>query len=327
MKPRSPAGRLSERMRLPVLACLVALAPGGAQTGTETEQPTFSLDVKVVNVLATVKDRSGRLITTLDKDDFILEEDGVRQNIQYFAHQADLPLNIGLLVDTSGSQKYLIPEERSAASQFFRSVLRPKTDLAFLMSFDRNVELLQDYTDSQRLLERGLQELHVEVPLAGLHPNPTGQKPQTSTALHDAIFLAADEMFRSQVGRKAIVLISDGYDYGSKVDLNEAVEAAQRADVVIFSIRYADLRAGVGLGTSSLKKLSEKTGGTLFRVSRRRGLPAIFQQIEDEMRSQYSLGYTPQRALTGAGFRKITLKSPRKGLRIQARDGYFADAI
>ena len=324
-------------MRLPgsVLVAPLLLAPLAGQESGEVfgGEATFTLDVKVVNVVATVKDRQGRLISDLGKDDFILSEDGVRQDIRYFAHQTDLPLTIGLLIDTSGSQQALIPDERNAGLRFFRSVLRPKTDLAFLMSFDRNVELLQDYTSSLGLLERGLGRLEVEVPGGGYHPNPTGPSKQTSTALHDAVYLAADEMFNNQVGRKAVVVISDGYDFGSKVNLKTAIEAAQRADIVIYTIQYLDRRFAargyfnVGSGAGALKKLAEQTGGTAFRVSRNGGLSRIFQQIESEMRSQYSIGYSPKRGLDEPGFRKIALRSPRKNLKIQSRDGYYADAI
>ena len=316
------------------LAALLALAHLGAQNaeiGAAGEDATFTLDVQVVNVLATVKDRSGRLLSDLSKDDFILSEDGVRQDIRYFAHQTELPLTIGLLIDTSGSQQALVPDERRAGMMFFQSVLRPKTDLAFLMSFDRNVELLQDYTASLQLLERGLGGLEVEVPTGGFHPNPTGDRKQTSTALHDALYLAADEMFRNQVGRKAVVIISDGFDFGSKVKLKTAIEAAQRADIVVYTIEYLDrhfqgyLSFGAGAGT--LKRMSEQTGGSFFKVSRGIRLVDIFRQIEDEMRSQYSIGYSPKSGLDRAGFRKITLKISRKGAKVQARDGYYADAI
>ncbi|MYB51632.1 MAG: VWA domain-containing protein [Acidobacteriia bacterium] len=317
-----------------LLPALLALLPVVAQDAETTEGgPTFSLDVKVVNLLATVKDRSGRLLSTLTKDDFILSEDGVRQEIRYFSHQTDLPLTIGLLIDTSGSQRALISAERSAGLMFFRSILRKDKDLAFLMSFDRNVELLQDYTASLGLLERGLDELQVEVPTSGLHPGPGGDKQPTSTALNDALYLAADEMFRNQVGRKAVVVISDGYDYGSKISLKRAIEAAQRADVVVYTIQYVDRHfAGrayfnVGSGAGALKRMSEQTGGSAFRVSRGIRLAGIFQQIEDELRGQYSIGYTPKRGLDSPGFRKISLKAAGKGLKIQARNGYYADAI
>ncbi|MCY4594355.1 MAG: VWA domain-containing protein [Bryobacterales bacterium] len=325
------------RVLATAFALLMALSQSAAQTGEPqpvVEEPTFSTDVRVVNVVATVKDRSGRLVSTLGKEDFILSEDGVRQEIRYFAHQTDLPLTIGLLIDTSGSQQALIPDERRAGSHFFRSVLRPEKDLAFLMSFDRNVELLQDYTSSQRLLERGLDELQVEVPTGGFHPNPTGNKKQTSTALHDALYLAADELFRNQVGRKAVVVISDGFDVGSKVKLKAAIEAAQRSDVVVYTIQYIDRQFTRGSqvfyhgsGTGTLKKMATETGGSFFTVSRNMRLATIFQQIEDEMRSQYSIGYSPEEEPGQTGFRKITLKSPRKDVRIQARAGYYPDAI
>ncbi len=314
------------------LAALAAVSAQDAEIGPGGADATFSLDVRVVNLLATVKDRNGHLVADLGRDDFVLAEDGVRQEVRYFAHQTDLPLTIGVLIDTSGSQEALIPEERSAGSLFFRSVLRPRQDLAFLMSFDRNVELLQDYTSSQELLQRALDDLEVEGATRGLHPNPTGRQKQTSTALHDAVFLAADEMFRDQVGRKAVVVISDGFDFGSKVRLKAAIEAAQRADIVIYTVEYLDRRfAGgylqMGFGSGSLRRMSQETGGTFFRVSRTQRLPDIFRQIEDEMRSQYSLGYSPKRGLEQPGFRRITLKTARRGLKVQARDGYYADAI
>lgn len=317
------------------LAVLAALSQLPGQQGGEAEggDLTFTLDVKVVNVLATVKDRDGRLVGTLGKDDFILSEDGVRQEIQYFAHQSDLPLTIGLLIDTSGSQQALIPQERTAGMQFFRSTLRPEKDLAFLMSFDRNVELLQDFTASLRLLEHGLQGLQVEVPGGSTLPNPTGNRKQTSTALHDAVYLAADEMFRNQVGRKVVVVISDGYDMGSKVSLKSAIEAAQRADIVVYSVQYLDrmfaMRGyfNVGSGAGALKRMAEQTGGTAFKVSRGNRLAQIFERIEEEMRSQYSLGYSPSSGLDRPGFRRIELKAARKGLKVQTRDGYYADEV
>ena len=320
-------------LAIALLFAIPQLVGQGGEPDATSEEPTFSLDVKVVNVLATVKDRNGGLVSTLGKDDFILAEDGIRQEIRYFAHQTDLPLTIGLLIDTSGSQRTLIPDERSAGTLFFRSVLRPNTDLGFLMSFDRNVELLQDYTSSLSLLKQGLDQLQVEVPMGGLHPNPTGGRKQTSTALYDAVFLAADEMFRNQIGRKAVIVISDGFDVGSKVTLKSCIEAAQRSDVVVYSIQFIDrfLAAGgyIGYpgGSGALKRIANETGGSFFNISRRNRLVDIFRQIEDEMRSQYSIGYSPKRELTGSGFRKISLKSRRKGLKVQTRNGYYPDAV
>lgn len=318
-------------------ALLMVLSPSAAQTGKTQPvegKPTFSADVRVVNVLATVKDRRGRLVNTFGKEDFVLSEDGVRQEIRYFAHQTDLPLTIGLLIDTSGSQDDLIPDERRAGSQFFQSVLRPERDLAFLMSFDVNVELLQDYTSSLGLLEQGLDELQVEKPTRGSRRNRTGNKKRTSTALYDALFLAADELFRNLVGRKVVVVISDGFDVRSKVSLEAAIEAALRSDVVVYAIQYFDRyqyqvnpMSYRRSATRALKEMATETGGSFFTVSRTMRLSTIFQQIEDEMRSQYSIGHSPQPEPGRSGFRKIRLKSPRKGVKVQARAGYYPDTI
>lgn len=331
---RRPVSLVGVRWLAFSLAILLLGAHGASQEVADTGgDPLFTLDVQVVNVMVTVKDAQGRLLTDLEKDDFILAEDGMRQEISYFAHQTDLPLTIGLLIDTSGSQQSLIPAERSAGMMFFRSILRPAKDLAFLMSFDRNVELLQDYTASLRLLERGLSELVVEAPVGGFHPNPTGAKKQTSTALHDALYLAADEMFQGQVGRKAVVVISDGHDVGSRVNLKTAIEAAQRSDLIVYTILYVDrvfarqAYLSPGGGASALRRMSVQTGGTFFRVSRGERLAGIFRQIEEELRGQYSLGYSPKKGLESRGFRKITVKSPRKGVKIQTRDGYYPQAI
>ncbi len=319
-----------------LLASAAAAVPLAAQDraagGEPFDSPTFSLDVKVVNLLATVRDGKGRLVNSLTKDDFILEEDGARQDVSYFARQTDLPITIGLLVDTSVSQERLIEDQRHASYRFFEAVLRENEDLAFLMSFDSNVELLQDYTDSRKLLSRGLDELRVESSVRGLHPGPTGSSGAVGTALYDAIYLACDEMFRGQVGRKALVIISDGNDSGSKMKLDQAIEAAHRADVVIFSIRYFDrafyMRYGQGVGVSgALRRISRDTGGSLFEVTRRNTLSGIFDKINEEMRNQYSIGYSPKRDPSIAGFRKIKLRARQKGLKVQAREGYYPNAI
>lgn len=304
--------------------CVGAYLPSSAQ-----EEATISVDVQVVNILATVRDKKGGLVTNLAKDDFILEEEGKRQKIRYFARQTDLPLTIGLLVDTSVSQQRLLGDERSAGSQFFSQVLRQKKDLAFLISFDVDVELLQDLTASLKLLDAGLDDLRVQGAGGGITPGtvPTSGRP-VGTALFDSIFLASDEMMRNQVGRKALVIVSDGIDYGSRVKEKEAIEAAQRSDVVLYGIRYYDAAfyyqaGGFGGGGGSLKKLARETGGNVFEVSRKRPLQAIFQAIQDELRSQYSIGYTPENDSPKPGLRKIKLKTRRKGLKVQSRKGYY----
>ena len=323
--------------RQPLLWLLAALLgsvywwppPLIAQEGTsQGEDVTISVDVEIVNILATVRDRKGRLINDLPKEAFVLEEDGKPQQIKYFAQQSDLPLTIGLLIDTSISQQRLIGDERRAGSQFFKQVLRHKKDLAYLISFDVDVELLQDLTESKRLLADGLDKLEVQGGGGGVHPGPVptqGMRP--GTVLFDAVYLASDEMMRGQVGRKAIVIISDGVDYGSRVKREEAIEAAHRSDVVLYGVKYYDAgfyyrSGGFGAG-GALKKLARETGGNVFEVSRRRPLQQIFDQIQQELRSQYSLGYTPARDSDEPGLRRIKLKAKRGGLKVQSRKGYY----
>jgi VWFA-related protein len=189
-----------------------------------------------------------RLVGNLQKTDFTIFEDGKQQDIKYFTRETDLPLTIGLLVDTSGSQANLIDTERRAASEFFRKVLRPK-DMAFLMQFGAEAELLQDSTNSISLLQRGLNQLRLSTPVGGLHPGPvpTASR-QAGTILFDAVYLAADEKLKREVGRKAIVIITDGVDTGSRVSKEKAIEYAQKADAIIYSIEYEDHRMyGAGL--------------------------------------------------------------------------------
>ena len=209
------------------------------------------MDVDLVNILTSVRDKQGALIPTLQKEDFTILEDGKSQPIKYFTKETDLPLTIGLLVDVSGSQRNLIDIERSAASQFFREVLRKK-DLAFLISFGEETELLQDYTGSPRLLTDGLGQLRVSSGVSGLHPGPvpTIGSPR-GTVLYDAIYLAANEKLKGEVGRKVIVVITDGVDQGSRLSRNQAIEAAQKSDAVIYSIDYSDPRAYGPFGGSA----------------------------------------------------------------------------
>lgn len=291
------------------------------------------VDVQIVNVLATVRNKDGVLVNNLTKDDFTLYEDGVEQEISYFERQTNLPLTIGLLVDTSVSQENLINEERTAGYRFLDKVLRVDKDLAFLMSFDIDVELLQDFTAAKPLLQDGLERLEVQGAVGGVMPGPVPQDTQpVGTAMYDAVYLAADEMFKGQVGRKALVLISDGYDYGSKVDLKEAIEASQRSDVIVFAVRYYDryryAQQGVlDPGFGELRRLAIRTGGDVYEVRRKVTLDQIFDEINDTVRNQYSIGYSPKRALSETGFRKIALKPKNRRLKSQTREGYYPSEL
>ncbi|HUK19005.1 MAG TPA: VWA domain-containing protein [Bryobacteraceae bacterium] len=297
------------------------------------EIPTLKVDVDVVNVLASVRDKRGGLVANLEKKDFTVFEDGKQQEIKYFTRETDLPLTIGLLVDVSGSQRNLIEIERSAAAQFFSQVLRKK-DEAFLIMFGEEAELLQDYTNSPRLLTAGLSQLRVSSGVGGLGPGPvpTSGDPR-GTVLYDAVYLAANEKMRSEVGRKVIVVITDGVDEGSRLPIKQAVEAAQKADAVIYSIDYSDPGAygfgpfghmSVGGGEAALRQMSDETGGHVYRVDRRHTLDQVFTELQEEMRSQYSIGYTPLNDVKDGSYRKLDIRASSKDLKVQARKGYYA---
>jgi len=307
---------------------LTALAVGGVLLAQD-QMPTIKVDVDVGNILASVRDKKGALIPNLQKEDFTILEDGKAQPIKYFTKETDLPLTIGMLVDVSGSQRNLIDIERSAASQFFRDVLRKK-DLAFLIMFGEETELLQDYTGSARLLTEGLGQLQVSSGVSGIHPGPvpTMGGPR-GTVLYDALYLAANDKLKSEVGRKVIVVITDGVDQGSRLTRNQAIEAAQKADAVIYSVDYSDPRAygpfgGGGGGEGELRKMSDETGGHVFKVDRKHPLDEVFKELQDEMRSQYSIAYTPTNEVKDGGYRHLDVRLGNKDLKAQARKGYYA---
>ncbi len=303
----------------------------GALAAQDLPEP-IKVDVNVVTALCAVRDKKGTLINNLSKDDFKLFEDGQQQTIKYFTRETDLPLTIGLLVDVSGSQANLIEIEKRAANEFFRQVLKKK-DVAFLISFGADTDLLQDITGSPKLLQQGLDQLKLNAGFSGINagPVPTANH-QRGTVLYDAVSLAASDRLSKEVGRKAIVLITDGVDQGSTYRIERAIEDAQKSDAVIYSIYYTDPRAYMGPGGFSfggggegyLKRMSEETGGHVFKVDRSHTLEDIFNQLQQEMRSQYAIGWTPTKDNRDGSFHKIDLKLADKNLRVQARKGYYA---
>ncbi len=293
--------------------------------------PPIKVEVDVVNILCSVRDKKGGLRADLTQDDFTVLEDGKPQTIKYFSRETDLPLTLGLLVDVSRSQENLLEVERSAAVRFFSAVLRKK-DMAFLISFGAEAELMQDYTSSIPLLRAALEKLRINAPVGGVMPSPvpTVYQPR-GTILYDAVYLAATEKLRGEVGRKAMVLITDGVDQGSRLKLSDAMEAAQKADAAIYSIYYVDPRAyygrgfgGFGVSDDALKKMSEETGGRLFRVDRNHTLDDIFTEIQTEMRSQYAIGFTPANSNKDGSYRRLEVRTRQKDLKVQARKGYYA---
>ena len=323
----NPIERAAVLVFLPVIL-LMPLAAQQQEKPPEEAMPSISVNVSLVNILASVHDRHGGLIGNLTKDDFTVFEDGKQQTIKYFTRETDLPLTIGLLIDVSASQRNLLDIEKRAAHQFFSQVLRKK-DEAFLISFGEDSELLQDYTNSPRLLQGGLSQLQINSGASGMGPGPvpTISQPR-GTVLYDAVYLAAHEKLRGEVGRKVIVLITDGVDQGSKLRIEDAIEAAQKADAVVYSIDYADPSAyglfSFGVSDSALQKMSGETGGRVFKVDRKHTLEDAFTELQAEMRSQYAIAYTSTNPDQDGTFRKLIVKVADKNLKVQVRKGYYA---
>lgn len=370
------------------------LAAAGEQEKPEQGKPlqpqdtTFSTDVKVISVFATVRDKQGKIVSTLGKDDFTLTEDGRAQTIRYFSRESDLPLSLGLLVDTSLSQRRVLAQEKSASFRFLDKVLRAEKDRTFVIHFDHETELLQDLTSSRTELQKALDQLEL----------PADQRPQMSrrgsggnsggsgggypgggtsgggigfpgggigfpggrrgggmprggggggrqgggrqgagTTLYDAVLLASNEIMKKQTGRKALILLTDGVDQGSKTFLNDAIEAAQKTDTLVYSILFSDEQAyqqpfggrrmgGGGNGADGkkvLQQISRETGGSFFEVSKKLSLDDIYDRLQEELRNQYSLGYTSDNAASAAGYRTIRVAAKKSGLIVQSREGYY----
>jgi VWFA-related protein len=321
---------LISALALSSLAALL-VAQDDSKNEPKDDATTLKVEVNLVNILFNVREKKGGLVGNLTKDDFKIYEDGKEQQIKYFNRETDLPLTIGLLIDVSASQMNLIEVEKNAASQFFGSVLR-KQDLAFLISFGEESELLQDYTNSPRLLRAGLNGLQVSSGVGGIGPGPVPTVGQArGTVLYDAVFVASADQLKGQVGRKVLVLITDGEDEGSKYKIQQAIEAAQKADAIIYGFWYVDRRfymsRGMVFGGSSdsaLRQMSEDTGGHVFHIDQRMTLQQAFDELNDEMRSQYAIGYTPTNPEKDGTFRKIEIKTTNKDWKVQARKGYYA---
>ena len=332
--------------------------------------PPITLDVNAVNLLATVRDKHGDIVRNLTKDDFALEQDGKPQTITYFAKESDLPLTLGLLVDTSMSQRRVIDQERAASRTFLDQVLRVDKDKAFVIQFDREVTLLQDLTASRQKLQAAIDQIDSPQFSQGSSSGSGGGssgggagggrgshgRGGGGTLLYDAVFLASDELMKKQPGRKAVVILTDGVDHGSKETLAEAIATAQRADTLVYCILFADKEAygngggfggphmGGGMGGRGgrggypprteeshpdgkkvLKQMSEASGGRFFEVSKKEPIDKIYDAIDEELRYQYSLGYTPVKADTPVGYHKLHLTVKQKDAIVQSRDGFYLD--
>jgi VWFA-related protein len=292
---------------------------------------TLKVNVNLVSLYFTVHDKHGGLIPHLTKDDFTILEDKAPQKIKNFAAENDQALTLGILLDTSGSMQNVLPLEQEAGAAFLSRVLRSK-DEAFLISFDVNVDLLSDYTANARALSRAMDKAQINVGTGGMGGMPSGTP--KGTVLYDAVYLATHDKLQQETGRKAVIILSDGEDQGSTLKLQGAIEAAQKANTIVYVLLVAD-RSFYGRGSfpmgysgdSAMRKLAEETGGRVIDVGNNgKKMEGAFAQIEEELRTQYVASYTPTNAKLDSTYRKIDIECKGDGLKVQSRKGYYAIA-
>jgi len=290
----------------------------------------LQVQTTLVNVFATVRDKHNGIVSDLTKDDFKVYEDGQEQKVAFFEKQIDMPITLGMLIDTSGSMQRLIDAEHDAGTRFLKTVMRPK-DEAMIMSFDLDVDLLADFTEDISVLDRAIRRTTINT-AGGLGPVTPGTIPNSNvggTVLYDAIYLACHDQLGQEAGRKALVLLTDAEDEGSKVKIQDAVEAAQRADAVIHVLLIADpggfFANGMSYnGAGAAKQMADDTGGRVVNVHDEKSLEKAFQEISEELRSQYVIGYYPTNDKHDGQFRKIKVEVTRPDTKILARKGYYA---
>jgi len=383
-----------------------AQQPGSQQQVPVSQSAPITSDTKLVTMLAAVRDKKGNFVRNLTKDDFSLQQDGHPQSITYFVQDPHAPLVIGLLVDTSLSQRHVLDQERGASGEFLdrmfdfadtqsaatkQATAQPSSapgtaqptkgtpsapntpagsDKAFIVRFDFEVELMQDVTPNREKLESALRAIDTPE-FTGAAPSNDPNDPNSTddtrphntshhrggrgagTLLYDAIYLSAEDITRKQEGRKALVILTDGDDRGSKESLENAIESAQRSDTVVYSILFRDeeeynagrgggMHGGYGGGGGGhrgggypqqeqrpdgkkvLERISKETGGKFFEVTKKQSIGDIYAAINDELRSQYSIAYKPEPADAGPGYHKIQLSAKTKDLSVQTREGYYA---
>jgi VWFA-related protein len=302
----------------------VLVVPGWPQEPTQ-QAPVIRTQVGLVNLFVTVRDKNKRIVTDLKQEDFKAAEDGQPQQIAFFSKEVTLPITLALLLDTSGSEQYMLPSIQDAGTRFLDRVLR-KGDEALVMSFDSDVDLLSDFTEDRHQLDRGIRQARINIPSGGSiggNPGPVGSRQITGTALYDAVYLACNEKLNTEAGRKAIVIVTDAQDEGSKMRIEDAVEAAQRSDVVVHILLVADPHFGGGNGGAA-HKMTDDTGGRTIVVNSEKHLAQAFDQISEELRMQYTLGYYPTNTAHDGKFRKIKVETANHDFKVLARKGYYA---
>jgi VWFA-related protein len=312
---------LTNLLRLPVAVALAASLAVPAIPQEPAQGPALRSTVNLVNLFATVRDKNKRIVGDLKQDDFKIFEDNQEQKIAFFSKEVTLPITLGLLIDTSGSEQNRLGAEQEAASRFLERVMR-KGDEAMVISFDLDVDLLADFTDDRAQIERAINKARIGAISGGVVTPGTIPSNTGGTHFYDAVFLACNDKLVTEAGRKALVIITDAQDEGSKLRLEEAIEAAQRTDTVVHVLLVHD--PGYSWRPDVAKKLSEETGGRTIEVSSEKKLNEAFDQISEELRSQYTVGYYPTNPAKDGKFRKVRVETANKDFKILTRKGYYA---
>jgi len=292
----------------------------------EQEDQAIKLGGELVTVPFNVTDKKNRYINDLAKSDIEVLEDGKPQDIFSFERQTDLPITIAMLIDISGSQEYTLPEEKAAGQRFFRRVLRPKKDLGAVVTFENQSVLVQDLTSDIEKLHRALDDVRIDVSTSiagqvGTTP-PINGSGAGSTSMYDSIYSVSTDLLRREAGRRVIILVTDGQDTSSSVKLREAIERTWRSEIIVYSI---GIGGPYGVDSGTLKKIAAETGGRAFFPRNESDLDTAYAQIDEDLRSQYIMAYTPANSARDGSFRTIQVRvKNQKELNVRYRRGYYA---
>jgi len=298
-----------------------------ADEGAQDDQP-LKLGTQLVTVPFNVTDRTNRYVNDLSKADLEVLEDNKPQEVFSFERQTELAITIAMLIDISGSEEYSLPMEKAAGRRFFERVLRPRKDLGAVVTFEGEATLIQGLTGDAPKLQRALDEIRIAVPAASVRgvggtPPINGDSRAGSTAIWDAVYSVSTDLLHREAGRRVIILITDGMDTSSTVKFRDAIQRTWRSEVIVYAIGIGD--PAFGVSTGDLKKITTETGGRAFFPRNEEDLDRAFAQIDEDLRSQYVVAYTPANGAKDGSFRTIQLRvKNRKELNVRHRRGYFA---
>jgi VWFA-related protein len=291
------------------------------QAPPSSQDQTIHVGVPLVNVYATVVDKKNAIVPNLEQSDFKILEDKVEQKISFFSRESTLPLSIGLIMDTSGSEAGKIELEQQSASQFLHRVLRPG-DKAFVVAFDAGANILSDWTSNIPTLDRAIRRT-----LVGIGYNDKvqpGQFVPGGSHLYDVVYTACLKKMAFETGRKTLVIITDAHDEGSDKEVTDAIEAAQRSDTLIQMLVVRNGLVGASRSPDIANRIAVETGGSAINITGQFRLEDAFDKISDELRTQYSLGYYPTNSKPDGKYRHLKVEVTNKDYKVLAREGYFA---